>query len=148
MRDLRKHLQSITLPVYATFDTYDDNPDEMAQRAPYDVWTISPNPRKPGWETDGACDGYGLPSDTAHAYADLINAVPELLATIDDLTAKLEEAKQREMLYRRVVSAAEDIVWCDRATPLDWGEKRLSEALSALNKEDERPEMTRDEQRR
>lgn len=92
MRDLRKHLQSITLPVYATFDTYDDNPDEMAQRAPYDVWTISPNPRKPGWDTDGACDGYGLPRDTAHAYADLINAVPELLATIDDLTAKLEKA--------------------------------------------------------
>ena len=72
----------------------------------------------------------------------------DLIATIDDLTAKLEEAKQREMLYRRVVSTAEDIVWCDRATPLNRDERRLSEALSALNKEDERPEMTRDEQRR
>ena len=68
-------------------------------------------------------------------------------ATIGDLTTKLEEAHQREKLYKRVVDAAEGVVWCDRATPLDWGERRLSEALSALNKEDERPEVTCDEQR-
>ena len=98
MSDLDELRKLSTIPhVYATIDTYGGREDEIATRSPFDVWTLSTDAHKPGWETDGACDGYGLPKATAQAYAALINAVPELLATIDDLTAKLEETRSKLM---------------------------------------------------
>ena len=39
------------------------------------IWTVSRDPDRPGWETDCACDGYGLTYREAKELADAANAV-------------------------------------------------------------------------
>ena len=39
------------------------------------VWTLSENPDKTGWETDGGYDGYGLTKEKATTLADAAAAV-------------------------------------------------------------------------
>jgi len=38
-----------------------------------DIWTVSRKPKKPGWETDGGHNGYGLPKKLAQELADAAN---------------------------------------------------------------------------
>lgn len=37
-------------------------------------WTISPDPERPGWQTDGGLDGYGLPEAIAKGVCAVLNA--------------------------------------------------------------------------
>ena len=37
------------------------------------VWTISLDPIESGWNTDGGCDGYGLPESVAKEIVEILN---------------------------------------------------------------------------
>jgi hypothetical protein len=61
--------------VYAVCDAmaYDPNNNE--------VWTISEDPNKAGWETDSGYSGYGLPKEKADFYVMCINKYIEEATT-------------------------------------------------------------------
>lgn len=56
----------------------DVHPLEKADDAKYDdsedVWTISPDPDRTGWQNDCNQPGYGLPKDVAEWIANTLNA--------------------------------------------------------------------------
>jgi hypothetical protein len=41
-----------------------------------DSWTLSPDPKIPGWSTDAGCGGYGMPREVAEALAQRLSAAP------------------------------------------------------------------------
>lgn len=61
------------------------NPNEA------DIWTISMENNKEGWETDSGCDGYGLPKTLAEYYVKCINEYPLLLSQLDIAVKALEQ---------------------------------------------------------
>lgn len=58
------------------------------------VWTVSPDPRETGWETDCGCEGYGLTKADAELLANAANEIDRL--------REIEEA------YENAKSAAYD----------------------------------------
>ncbi len=58
---------------YVVADTTDETEKERWVKE-RDVWTLSHDPRKPGWSTDSGCSGYGLSFEDATELADAANA--------------------------------------------------------------------------
>jgi len=54
-----------------------------------DCWTVSPDPQRPGWETDCGCPGYGISRQAA-----------EYLAKSTRLMARVSEIVEVERMTR------------------------------------------------
>lgn len=59
-----------------------------------EVWTVSPWPDEPGWETDTACPGYGLPKEVAEA---IVSAWNDRCAVFDEGKAAGEAIARSEI---------------------------------------------------
>ena len=61
---------------YAVCDE-DCSYDEGAERDREKVWTVSTDPKEPGWNTDSGYPGYGLTRDIAEFLAKAANEAKE-----------------------------------------------------------------------